>query len=174
MLNMPNALTVLRIVLLPVIVWRFRVGDLGGALFVYLAAMITDVLDGLIARMLNQVTALGKLLDPLADKLSLVVLLALFARQGQISPLLINLIFVKEMILILGSFAALHLGVVVSALPIGKLTTFVFASSMVFRFLSYQGMSDILLLISVMLSFSSLLWYGIAFIEKVLTQQSSI
>lgn len=70
-INIPNTLTVIRILLLPVVVWRFVVGDATGALIAYLAAMLTDALDGIIARKFNQITALGKLLDPLADKLSL-------------------------------------------------------------------------------------------------------
>ena len=83
-INIPNALTVVRILLLPVVVWRFMIGDATGALIAYLAAMLTDALDGIIARKFNQITALGKLLDPLADKLSLVTLLGLFVSDGQI------------------------------------------------------------------------------------------
>ena len=67
--NIPNCLTLIRIALLPVVVWRFRKGDSMGALIVYLLAMLTDAVDGFIARRYNQVTALGKLLDPIADKL---------------------------------------------------------------------------------------------------------
>ena len=76
--NIPNALTLVRIALLPVVVWRFQIGDSVGALLVYLLAMLTDAVDGIIARRFHQVTALGKLLDPVADKLSLVTLIGLF------------------------------------------------------------------------------------------------
>ena len=48
-INIPNALTVVRILLLPVVVWRFVIGDATGALIAYLAAMLTDALDGIIA-----------------------------------------------------------------------------------------------------------------------------
>ncbi|MFR2150384.1 MAG: CDP-alcohol phosphatidyltransferase family protein [Christensenellales bacterium] len=82
-INIPNTLTVIRILLLPVVVWRFVVGDATGALIAYLAAMLTDALDGIIARKFNQITALGKLFDPLADKLSLVTLLVVRS-DGQI------------------------------------------------------------------------------------------
>lgn len=95
-INIPNTLTVIRILLLPVVVWRFVVGDATGALIAYLAAMLTDALDGIIARKFNQITALGKLLDPLADKLSLVTLLGLFVSDGQIPLWVLAIILLKE------------------------------------------------------------------------------
>lgn len=166
-LNIPNMLTMLRIALLPIIIWRFRLGDLRGALVFYLAAMITDAADGLLARRLNQITSLGKLLDPLADKLSLLTLLMLFAQEGQISTVLLRLVFVRELILIIGSAAALRTGIVVSALPIGKLTTFVFIISMTSRFLAYDKLADISLWSSVLLSFAALLWYSVVLLQKL-------
>ena len=166
-LNIPNMLTVLRIALLPVIVWRFRIGDLRGALLFYLAAMMTDAADGLIARRFHLITSLGKLLDPLADKLSLLTLLMLFAHADEISMGLLRLILVKEAFLIVGSVAALKAGIIVSALPVGKLTTFLFTVSMAFRFLAQRKIADILLWISVVLSFAALLWYAVVLIQNL-------
>ena len=122
-INIPNALTVVRILLLPVVVWRFVIGDATGALIAYLAAMLTDALDGIIARKFNQITALGKLLDPLADKLSLVTLLGLFVSDGQIPLWVLAIILVKEVTMVIGGGVALKRGVVVYALPIGKVTS---------------------------------------------------
>ena len=149
-INIPNTLTVIRILLLPVVVWRFVVGDATGALIAYLAAMLTDALDGIIARKFNQITALGKLLDPLADKLSLVTLLGLFVSDGQI-PLCV----------------ALKRGIVVYALPIGKVTTVVFVLSIVARFLSWTQIADTLLWISVALSMVALIWYAVDLMKKL-------
>ena len=105
-INIPNALTVVRILLLPVVVWRFVIGDATGALIAYLAAMLTDALDGIIARKFNQITALGKLLDPLADKLSLVTLLGLFVSDGQIPLWVLAIILVKEVTMVIGGGVA--------------------------------------------------------------------
>ncbi|MFR1592700.1 MAG: CDP-alcohol phosphatidyltransferase family protein, partial [Christensenellales bacterium] len=124
-INIPNTLTVIRILLLPVVVWRFVVGDATGALIAYLAAMLTDALDGIIARKFNQITALGKLLDPLADKLSLVTLLGLFVSDGQIPLWVLAIILLKEAAMVIGGGVALKRGIVVYALPIGKVTTVV-------------------------------------------------
>lgn len=172
-LNVPNLLTCVRIALLPAIVWRFLASDRMGALLIYLAAMLTDVADGFIARRTHQITALGKLLDPIADKLCLVTLLVLFASEGQIPSWMLNFIIAKEAVFILCSAAALWFGVVVSALPIGKLTTFSFVFSTVARFLLLYALADVLLLISLLLSCVSVVWYGAVLAYK-LQQEKAI
>lgn len=166
-LNVPNLLTILRMALLPAIVWRFRLGDLSGALVLYLVAMLTDAVDGFVARRFNQITALGKLLDPIADKLSLLTLLGLFAADGQIPRWLLTIVLIKEAILIAGGAAALKKGIVVYAMPIGKVTTVTFILSMVARFLALRQMADLLLGFSVVLSLLSLLWYSLVLLRRM-------
>ena len=67
--NVPNILSVIRILLVPVFVILLLTGHNVAATVVFLAAGITDVLDGYIARKYNCISTLGKVLDPLADKL---------------------------------------------------------------------------------------------------------
>ena len=102
-INIANLLTVFRMALLPVIVLLFRMGDMSGTLGVYLIAMLSDAADGFIARRFHQVTALGKLLDPLADKLCLLTLLLLFVCDGQIPAWLLAIVLLKEGLMIVGS-----------------------------------------------------------------------
>ena len=166
-INIPNALTVVRILLLPVVVWRFMIGDATGALIAYLAAMLTDALDGIIARKFNQITALGKLLDPLADKLSLVTLLGLFVSDGQIPLWVLAIILVKEVTMVIGGGVALKRGVVVCAVPSGKVTTVVFVLSIIARFLALTQIADTLLWISVALSMVALIWYAVDLMKKL-------
>lgn len=166
-LNIPNILTGIRIVLLPAIVWRFRRGDSIGALAVYLISMLTDAVDGIVARKFNQITALGKLLDPIADKLTLITLLGMFAADGQIPMWLLYAVLIKEIILIIGGAAALKRGIVVYALPIGKVTTVTFILSMAARFLSCSRIADLLLGVSLVLSFAALLWYTVVLMRKM-------
>lgn len=66
---MPNTLTLIRMLLIPVYLVLFTQGKKYPALFVFLAASFTDLLDGMIARRYHLITDLGKLMDPLADKL---------------------------------------------------------------------------------------------------------
>ena len=166
-INVPNALTLLRILLLPVVVWRFIIGDATGALIAYMAAMLTDALDGIIARKTNQITALGKLLDPIADKLSLVTLLGLFVSSGEIPLWVLAIILFKEVMMVIGGGVALKHGIVVYALPIGKVTTVTFVLSMVARFMSVLPLADVLLWISVALSMVALVWYAIDLMKKL-------
>ena len=166
-INVPNALTLVRILLLPVVVWRFMLGDTTGALIVYMTAMLTDALDGIIARKTNQITALGKLLDPIADKLSLVTLLGLFVSNGEIPLWVLAIILFKEVMMVIGGGVALKYGIVVYALPIGKITTVTFVLSMLARFLSMPSLADILLWISVALSMVALVWYAIDLMKKL-------
>src|SRR5437763_4557916 len=70
-MNLPNSLTVLRILLIPFFVGFLTYGHYYWALGTLVAAGITDILDGVIARVTNQRTKLGAYLDPLADKLLL-------------------------------------------------------------------------------------------------------
>ena len=165
--NIPNCLTIIRIALLPVVVWRFRKGDSLGALMFYLLAMLTDAADGIIARKFNQITALGKLLDPIADKLSLITLIGLFVADGQIPLWLLGIILLKEITLIAGGAVALQRGIVVYALPIGKVTTVAFVTSIVVRFLGWRSTADVLLGVSVVLSMVALVWYTLDLMKKL-------
>ena len=84
-MNLPNRLSLLRIALVPVMAVCFYINFDYGALLavaVFLIAAFTDFLDGYIARKTNQITELGKLLDPVADKL--LVAVALFMATGDI------------------------------------------------------------------------------------------
>lgn len=72
MMNLPNLLTLLRIVLIPFFLYYLVKSNFTYALIVFFIGSISDALDGFIARKFNQITRLGKILDPLADKLFLV------------------------------------------------------------------------------------------------------
>jgi cardiolipin synthase len=80
-LLIPNLLSLLRLLLIPVVVYLVARGHNTAALSLILLGIVTDILDGYLARRLNQVTELGKIIDPLGDKLgtaALVVTLALY------------------------------------------------------------------------------------------------
>ena len=171
-LNVPNLLTVLRMALLPAVVWRFRCGDSMGALTLYLISMLTDAADGFLARRWEQITAIGQLLDPIADKLSLMTILVLFVADGQISPWILGAVLMKEGLLVLGSAVALRFGIVVSALPVGKIATLLFVVSTVLRFLSIALLADALLLGSLALSLAALVWYSVVVFREFQIQKA--
>ena len=171
--NVPNVLTMIRIALLPVIAWYYKAGNTFAVLVVYLLAMATDAFDGIIARKTNQITSLGKLLDPLADKLTLLTLLSLFLFDGRIPGWVLLVIVIKEAVLVIGSGMALKHGIVVHALWIGKVTTVVCIISIVARLVEQNTLADMTMYIFVVLSFVSLIEYTWVLAAQ-LTEQSRV
>lgn len=90
-LNLANILTFLRISLIPFFIYFILTGQIGKALVVFIAASITDILDGTAARLLSQRTSLGTILDPLADKLLLTTAYILLSIPSINSPNIIPL-----------------------------------------------------------------------------------
>lgn len=101
-LNLPNTLTILRILLIPVFVTAIIYGRYDYALYIFVIAALTDSLDGLIARLKNQKTTLGTFLDPLADKFLLVTSFILFATYGLIPKWLTITIISRDIIILMG------------------------------------------------------------------------
>lgn len=124
-MNLPNLLTILRILLVPVFINLLIYNYHGWALAVFLGAALTDSLDGLIARLWNKRTLLGTYLDPMADKLLLTASFLALAIL-QIIPVWSVVIMVsRDIILILG-FLVLHLtqsGMEILPTSLGKSTT---------------------------------------------------
>lgn len=101
-LNIPNALTTLRIVLIPVFVSALIYKRYDYALYVFIIAAITDFLDGMVARVKNQQTELGKFLDPVADKFLLVTSFILFAVYGLVPKWLSITVISRDIIIVTG------------------------------------------------------------------------
>ncbi|MCP9454671.1 MAG: CDP-alcohol phosphatidyltransferase family protein [Nitrospira sp.] len=105
-MNIPNSLTILRILLIPVLIGCMTYGEYGLALAVLLCAGLTDAVDGLIARRLNQQTKLGMFLDPLADKLLLTSGFLSLASLHLVPSWLVILVVSRDVILLLGTAVA--------------------------------------------------------------------
>ena len=101
-MTVPNALTLIRILLTPLLIWLLLDYRLGQALLVFIVAGITDGLDGLIARLFHQKSKLGAYLDPLADKLLLVSSFILLAHLGLIPNWVAVITVSRDMIITLG------------------------------------------------------------------------
>ena len=121
-LNVPNVLTATRIVLAPIFLWRYLVGDEDGALIAFAAAALTDGLDGLAARLLRQQTRIGAFLDAAADKLLIACALIALAVRGQVPWWLAGIVVGRDVLLAAGSIflAATHAPLPVRPTRIGK------------------------------------------------------
>lgn len=118
--NAANLLTIFRIVMIPVFAAVYRKGYLYASLTVFLAASLTDYLDGQIARKYHMVTNFGKVMDPLADKLMCLTVLFSLASSGTISWTPAILVFAKELFMLLAGACLLAKGIVVQSQMIGK------------------------------------------------------
>ena len=97
-LNIPNIITFIRIVIIPVFVTALIYRRYDYALFLFIAAAVSDALDGLLARITKQKTKLGAFLDPLADKSLLVTSFVLFSVYGWIPMWLTIIVISRDLI----------------------------------------------------------------------------
>lgn len=142
-LTLSTVVTLVRVVLVPFIIWSM-IGQYWGMAFVlFVIAAFTDLLDGNLARLLNEKTFLGACLDPIADKLLL--LSCFFTLAFVQSPLFtiplwfVVLVLLRELVLILGVLALLLLNghIHVRATLFGKLTTVVQMGFVIWLFACY-------------------------------------
>ena len=138
--TIPNLLSVIRILLIPVFAVLFYKQEYGWAILTLVLSGLSDFFDGKIARKFNQISALGKMLDPVADKLTqvtLAVLLFMSFNKAQDETLKafswVFLVFiVKEVVMVLGGAVMLACGIRPGAAEIyGKVATFAFYAIMI-------------------------------------------
>ncbi len=126
-LNIPNVLTMVRILLVPVLVAalleKTGPGDLLAAI-VFAAASLTDFVDGRLARSRGSVTTFGKLMDPLADKLLVMAALFTLVSTGRLDAWVAMVIVAREFaVTVLRAAVGSQQGIVISASAFGKLKT---------------------------------------------------
>lgn len=129
--NIPNVLSLVRLALLPVFAVVYLCDELYWSLFVLALSGLTDLLDGVIARKFNQITEIGKLLDPFADKITQVtVLVCLTIRNVALVPLVI-ICFFKELLQAIGGWILLSRDEIIHGSQwFGKVSTFTFYIAM--------------------------------------------
>lgn len=139
-LTIPNLISVIRILLIPVIAVLYYNDHIWWAVAMIAVSGLSDAVDGKIARRFNQVSALGKMLDPIADKLTifaLAIVLFLKFKEAQSEAMqafawVFLLFIIKDVIMILGGAILIALGTRPVAAEIwGKVATFVFYAVMV-------------------------------------------
>jgi len=122
-INLPNVLTLVRILLIPVFVMLLIDPTPDRALaaaIVFVVAAVTDLLDGYVARKTGQITKLGRLLDPIADKLLVLYALILLVQVDRVSALVAILIIAREVAVTGLRAIAASEGLIMSAEVTGK------------------------------------------------------
>ena len=142
MKNIPNILSSLRILLIPLFTWLSLNGYSEWAAFILIISGFTDMLDGYLARKYNWITQLGKVLDPIADKLTQIsVYLILIFKLNWLWPLFAIMILKESVMMILGYELMRRDVKIQGAKWFGKVTTIVFYITMAIL-LSFPHMAE--------------------------------
>ncbi len=169
-MNLPNRLTLLRILLVPFILLCFYLPGSWGmwaAVVLFIAAAVTDTLDGRYARAHNMVTDFGKFMDPIADKLLVNSVLILLTARGKVPPA-VTILFVAREFAISGlRLIAAGKGVVLAAGKLGKIKTTLQDLALPFLMVSDSGpFFKVLGLIFLYASLVLSLWSGWDYLYK--------
>lgn len=132
--HIPNALTILRFLLIPIIIVYIIQDKYIEAFIILTVSGLTDVLDGIIARKFNFITNFGKLIDPLADKTTQISILVTLALKDIIPMWILIIVFIKEFAMVAGASFLYGKELVVSSKWYGKLSTVLFYLAIVASF----------------------------------------
>ena len=177
-MNLPNKLTILRVILIPFFV-VFMLFDITGAadkwiaLVIFCVASLTDMLDGKIARKYNLVTNCGKFMDPLADKLLVCTALICLTSMNRLNVIVVLVIIAREFIISGFRLVASDNGIVIAASYWGKFKTVSQMALIIVLIMDLGGVwnvvGTVLTWVALLLTVVSLIDY-IAKNKQVLTQ----
>ena len=166
-MNLPNKLTILRMIMIPVFLVVLYIPGLGmagniAAAAIFILASITDFLDGKIARKYNLVTNFGKFMDPLADKLLVCSAMICLIQTGQLAAWIVVIIIAREFIISGFRLIASDNGVVIAASYWGKFKTV------------FQMLMVIVLILNIQMPFFQILGVILTYVALILTVVSLI
>lgn len=161
-MNLPNKLTILRVVLIPFFVFFLLAPYFEGygnyiAVAIFIVASLTDMLDGKIARKYNLVTNFGKFMDPLADKLLVCSAMICLIETGKLAAWIVIVIIAREFIISGFRLVASDNGVVIAASYWGKFKT------------TFQMLMVIVLILDIQNTFFTILGVLLTYVALILT-----
>ena len=166
-MNLPNKLTIMRVILIPFFVFFMLVPYFEGygnyiAVAIFIVASLTDMLDGKIARKYNLVTNFGKFMDPLADKLLVCSAMICLIEKGSLASWIVIIIIAREFIISGFRLIASDNGIVIAASYWGKFKTV------------FQMLMVIVLILDIKLPAFEILGTVLTYIALILTVVSLI
>lgn len=163
-----NILTVSRVLILPVIVYYLVIGNRIAAFVFMFLSLLTDTVDGYIARRFHQESQIGKFLDPICDKFSLAVILVTLFLIGSFPLWGLVVIVTRDILILIGSFIIwrTHGKIYMSNLP-GRVTG-VFFGMMILAFtLNLTIIGYVILYVSVIAVITSFLIYSLRYVRAM-------
>ncbi len=166
-LNLPNLITIARILLVPVVIWAITAGEMRVAFLLFLLAGVSDAVDGFLAKRFNMTSELGANLDPLADKVLIVSIYIALGIAEQIPRWIVILVVSRDILIVGGVMLAWFLGKPIRVKPVlvSKLNTvaqIVFAclvlAALAFRW-RFELTENVLMAIVAALTLASVAFY---------------
>lgn len=173
-MSLPNMLTIIRLALVPVIGWFLLQGQFATAGIVFVIGALTDALDGYLARRLGQVTRLGQMLDPLADKALINVVTLACASLGLLPFWFALVVLARDMLILAGAGVSRVLRPDYELLPslLGKASVAVQMLLLAIVLLPIapaiqaRAHADVLVLLATALTLLSAALYGLAWLRR--------
>jgi cardiolipin synthase len=169
--NIPNILSLFRLILVFVFPFAFFKGNMLWGLLVFVVASATDWLDGMIARKTNSITDIGKVLDPLADKMMLIMALVCLFIRGKIPTVVLIVMGAKELGMVIGGIVLYSKKMIIPAMTGGKLATVTFFVGVVLTFLGdylpWVGqVATIILYVAMFIALGAAVQYGLVLLRR--------
>lgn len=168
-MNLPNKLTVARVVAVPFFIVAFIMKLYLIAFLIFVLASLTDLLDGQIARKHNLVTNFGKIMDPLADKILVYSAFCLFVENGTVPSWMLIVILAREFAIAGMRTVAASEGIVIAAGMSGKIKTVLQMITVIVLILGHGFYQEILMPVGNVLLWLSIIatvYSGIEYIVK--------
>ena len=164
---LPNILTSIRILLIPVFIILFLNGEYFISGIIFTLSVFTDFLDGYFARKYDLTSKLGRLLDPFADKLTVISILFILVFTTDIPKIIPIILLSREIIILFGSIFAYLMGIdIVKPTNLGKFSIFLLYLAIVAKMLKIYNNDMILFYIVIPLNVISGIDYIIKFLKK--------
>lgn len=166
--NIPNALTAVRLLLAFPCAWAIYSGDYTIAIVIFFVAFLTDFLDGTIARRCNQSTEFGRILDPIADKTFVILaVLAIFFR-GLVPVWFLGVIIGRDVLILLGGLYAMRrIHVVIPSNNFGRAAVVTIGLSLMVALLELPEVLPFAMALAVLMSVLSLSVYAVGMVRRL-------
>lgn len=166
-MTIPNIMSIIRIILVAPAGYYLWNGHNVVCALIMIFASFLDIFDGIIARKFNQISELGKILDPLADKMFFIMLAIILSIQNVIPVWFFIAVVARDVLLLLGGlYASSKLKFVIPANYVGKLTATTIAVNLLFIVLGLRFSIDYMIYFTTLLMLWSLIYYLIGMLKQ--------
>lgn len=166
--NIPNYITLIRILLIPVYIYYFIQGNIQAAALFFAISAVTDFFDGFIARKFNLKSKFGKLLDPLADKLTIISILLVLIYLNIIPRLLSYIILAREIFIFLSGIITYFFGLnFINPSFIGKFSIALLYLAIALKLLNITYFGNLLFYIVIPINILSAVDYSVKAYKRI-------